>query len=181
MLGFLKKAFNTQVGPSYTDNVNTFINRIVETGNISLDNEGPFKLKKGELFIGSYDATLGVFKNNGNFAYGATTARIRIAKGLSFRLGAGKMGMEKSWVFDQPGTIHFTTQRMVFDGINTNTSVPYTKVIGLSLDASGKHLWVDRETGKDLCFKFDNQVPAEEMAKIHCFARGNVESLEKSK
>lgn len=159
-------------GKSYPKKVVATCHELLESGRAEASSDAPFRLKKNEHYIFSVGATLGTYKNNGNFGYAALTGRVRIAKGVSFRVGGGKMGMQKSWVFDQPGQLHITTQRIVFDGINKNSSVPFTKMLDMAVDNSGKVLYVDRETGADWAFKLDEKPELKKMATAFLFQKG---------
>jgi|TARA_B110000902_G_C13863480_1_gene420032 hypothetical protein len=171
MFGLFK---SKEVKQSYLEQVQSEMDNIVDNGKVALDDLPPFRMKKGEHYIFSVDANLGTYKNNGNFKYGALTGRIKIAKGISLRGGAGKMGMEKSWVFDQPGVLHVTTDRIVFNGINKNSSVNFTKVIDMTIDEDNNALFIDRESGSDWAFKMSDIPETNKMATAFLFQRGQI-------
>lgn len=162
-------------GKSYPKKVVEVCHELLESGKAEASSDAPFRLKKDEHYIFSVGATLGTYKNNGNFGYAALTGRVKVAKGVSFRIGGGKMGMQKSWVFDQPGELHVTTQRIVFDGINKNSSILYTKMLDMVVDDSGKILYVDfspRRQGSDLAFKLNEKPELRKMATAFLFQKG---------
>ena len=51
------------------------------------------------------------------------SGRIKIAKGIYYRAGAGQVARGKSWQQDQVGELHFTTERLIFNGSNKNMSL----------------------------------------------------------
>ena len=128
--------------------------------------EAPFKMKRGEQYIGSAFSTLYLWKNNGNVGAHGVTARVKIMKGVYYRVGAGQMGMQKSWVADQGGELHFTTDRIIFNGDNKNYSTPWHKVIGFTITSDGMEITIDRETGADWVFRLDAPMSVEEMATV---------------
>jgi hypothetical protein len=157
---------------SYSEHVDDAMQELIEQGSVVGSDETPFKMKKNEIFLFSVSATLGTYKRNGNVGYGGVAVRIPIAKGVSFRAGGGKMGMQKSWVFDQPGELHVTTDRIVFNGENKNTSVNFTKVIDMSIVDKQQVLYIDKETGADLAFALDSWPDVDNMASAFLAQRG---------
>ena len=189
MFNFIKNAISTakekavavkeayDYSQAYVDRVQTVVNQIVKTKQGIFQDNAPFKLKKGERYIGSTSAVLGTYKSDGRISASGVTARIPIAKGVSFRMGSGRVSMGKSWVYDQPGTLHFTSERIIFNGVNTNSSVNLTKVIDITLgDRAGNTILIDRETGKDWSFKV-NTIPEETLATIFACAKGALQEL----
>ena len=173
MFNLFKKA--TETATNYREQLNSKLNNL-QSGQIevSFDDEPPFRLKKGEKYITSAKTVLGTYKRDGGIAFGALTTRIRLAKGIFFRGGAGQVGMSKSWVFDNPGVIHFTTDRIVFDGEVSNKTMQWHKVIGLSVSDDGTQLLVDRDNGADCLFAFDTPVAMEQMFTIALYGKGLV-------
>jgi len=135
-------------------------------GEYSLYNDAPFQLKRNEKYITGVNATINLWKNTGRGGYHGITVSIPIMKGVRYRAGGGRIGMEKAWVADQQGTLHFTTDRVVFNGNNKNFSVRWDKVIGLSTDSNGTAIVIDRESGNDWAFALHNQLPVSAMATI---------------
>ena len=172
MFGLFKKS--TVTGPSYTEQVTAAADEIIATGKAVVDLNAPFRMKEGEHYIASVPATLGTYKNNGNFGAHGLTVSVKIAKGVRYRAGVGQMSMQKSWVFDQPGILHITSDRLVFNGINKNSSVNYTKVINMSIDNAKKILYVDRDTGADWAFKLDEFPEVDKMATAFLFQQGKI-------
>jgi len=156
MFGLFKKKYEDQVQEEY--------NKLTS---LTVDNDkSPIKLKKDEWYLGSMPVTMGTYKNNGNFGYGALTARLKIAKGIYARAGAGKMGLEKSWVYDHPGELHFTTQRIVFNGAYSNKTIPWSKVMEFATDSKIDKMLIGQETGKDLAFEIKEWLAPKIMASV---------------
>lgn len=182
MLSFLKKGVNkvkelhaeAKYKNQYRERVEAEIDSMKSTGSTMVESTAPFKLKKGEKYIAGVEAVLGTFKNDGNFKYGAMTARIKIAKGVHFRLGQGRIGMNKSWVYDQPGTLHLTTDRLIFNGVNKNTTLKWDKVIKVSCTDDGQQIYIDKESGSDLSFNLDSIIPESKLATALAFQTGSV-------
>jgi hypothetical protein len=123
--------------------------------------ESPVKLRPNEKLIASYDnVLLGSFKNTGNVDYVGGSGRVNIVKGFGVNLGRRKAVYEKDWVFDQKGTLYITDKRLLFDGDCRNTSIQYNKLLK-AISVDGAHLMVEKETGKDICFKFSNEFKPE--------------------
>ena len=172
MFGFLKNAFieareksaaikaESNYKKAYVDRVQQVLNDIQISKKGFFSEGAPFKLKKGELYICSTSAILGTYKNDGRIAGHGVTLRIPIVKGVAYRAGGGRVGMAKSWVYDQPGILHLTSERVIFNGVNTNSTSNLDKIINITLgDEVGSSIMVDRESGKDWSFKV-NQIPA---------------------
>jgi hypothetical protein len=157
---------------AYLSRVQSEINIILETKTGSFEDSAPFKLKRGERYIGSVSAVMGTYKNDGRVAAHGVTVRVPIMKGVSYKVGAGRVAASKSWVYDQPGTLHFTSDRIVFNGVNTNSSVNLTKVIDITLgDVTGSKITIDRDTGKDWSFKVDT-IPEKKFATLFVCHKG---------
>lgn len=192
MLGFLtkaKEAFSearaaAKYKSEYADRVVKIMEDIIENqkadGTTVLSNiskNAPFKLKKGESFLFSVNATLGTYKNDGRVSYGGLTGSIKVAKGVRFRVGSGRMAMGKSWVFDNPGTLHVTTDRIIFDGASKNVNSSLDKITNMGIDSNEMILTVDRETGADWWFRVDQWPTENEMAGFFMFQRGLVSAV----
>ena len=177
MFGLLKKGVNKikqakaeyDFKNQYVERVNAELNNIAKSGKISVQASAPFKLNRNEKYICSVGAVLGTYKRDGNFTYGALTGRIKIAKGIHFRLGQGRIGMSKSWVYDQPGTIHFTSERLIFDGVDQNITLKWNKVMKIQMEKDGSLMYVDKMSGADLAFKLDQIIPEKDMATAFAF------------
>ncbi len=182
MLSLLKKGVNkikkvhadAKHKNQYRERVEAEIDNIKAKGSTSVESTAPFKLKKGEKYIAGVEAVLGTYKRDGNFQYGAMTARIKIAKGVHFRLGQGRVGMSKSWMYDQPGTLHLTTDRLIFNGVNKNTTLKWDKVIKVSCTDDGQQIYIDKESGSDLSFNLDSIIPESQFATAVAFQTGAV-------
>jgi len=165
----------------YADRVAKIMDDIIENQKVdgttvlsNISKTAPFKMKKGESFLFSINATLGTYKNDGRVSYGGLTGSIRVAKGVRFRVGSGRIAMGKSWVFDNPGTLHVTTDRIIFDGATKNVNSKLDKIIKMGIDPNEMILTVDRETGGDWWFRVDQWPTENEMAGFFMFQRGLV-------
>lgn len=158
MLGFLFKKKEKEVVPTYLEQV--------ETATPSEPKPAPFKMKKGEQYITSTPATLCLYKSDGRISGHGITARVKIMKGVYYRVGTGRVGMGKSWQADQSGELHFTTDRIIFDGSNKNLSTQWHKVINLGISTDGKQISIDRESGADWVFVVDQALPISEFKAI---------------
>jgi len=164
MFGFFTKNKTPKVATAtYADQIQQVTDPVFQDRT-----DAPFRLKKNEEYIGSQSATLCLYKNDGRIGGHGITARVKIMKGVYYRVGTGRMAMGKSWQADQHGTLHFTTDRIVFDGDNKNFSVRWDKVIGFGFNGheDGCQIKVDRETGADWVFILDQQLPVEQMATV---------------
>ncbi len=126
----------------------------------------PFRMRKGEQYITSVNAGLFLYKSDGRIGGHGITGRIKIAKGIYYRAGAGRVATGKSWQQDQVGELHFTTERLIFNGSNKNMSVKWEKVIQLGANDDGTVITIDRESGPDWTFKLVEALPVEEFAAI---------------
>ena len=161
----------------YREEVQSLMRDIVEKKiPVEADDTPPFKMKKDEKYLFGADAVLGTYKSDGRIAGHGVTARIKIAKGLYYRLGSGRVGMGKSWMYDEPGTLHFTTDRIIFNGSTKNYSVPMHKILDISLGEEGKEIYVDREAGADWSFRMPGIIPADKLATAILFQRGAIEA-----
>lgn len=177
----IKAAEKAPAPKSYIDMVNAAEKEIIANSNITLDDErSPITLKRGEAYLFSVPATLGTYKSNGKVGYSGVTVSIPIMKGVRYRVGSGRMGVQKSWVFDNPGVLHVTTTRVVFDGSTKNSSAPMSKIIEMQIDEANRCLLIGRESGPDWAFKMNEFPPADKMAAALAFAEGRVNNFKKA-
>ena len=164
MFGLFKKS---EPKETYQDLISKFQKPVFQD-----KTSAPFRLQKEEEYIGSTTATLCLYKNDGRIAGHGITARVKIAKGIYYRAGAGRVGMNKSWQADQSGVLHFTTNRVIFDGSNKNFSVKWEKVLGLGYTPDGLQLSIDRESGADWLFVLEQPMPADQFSTV-CMVEEN--------
>jgi len=154
--------------PSYIELVN-------QTTDVNVfKDSSPFRLKKDEKYIGCKPATLFLYKSDGRIAGHGVTARIKIAKGIYYRAGAGRVGSSKSWQPDQTGDLHFTSDRIIFNGSNKNFSVRWNKVLELQTEETGKQIKIDRETGADWLFQLGENFEHTEFRTIWNMSQGEM-------
>lgn len=125
----------------------------------------PFKMKRNEQYIGSSNAVLYIYKNNGRFGVVGASTGVKVA-GVRFRIGGGQVATSKSWQAEQSGELHFTTDRVIFNGSNKNYSVQWSKVIAFSITSDGTEISFDRESGPDWLFKLAKPMSIEQMATV---------------
>jgi hypothetical protein len=112
-------------------------------------------LRRGEVCHAMRSATHLEFRRTTQAVrYAGPYARIRIMKGIYYRLGQVNVQPISKDVL-QPldnGTLYLTSQRLIFDGSKKNTSLPFSKIINFVLFADG--LQIEKETGRDVFFEF---------------------------
>lgn len=90
--------------------------------------------------------------------YHGPTARIRIAKGVYWRVGSisptrvtEEMLAPLDW-----GTLYITNRRLLFDGSKKSATIQLSKIINFTLYRDG--IGIEKETGKDQIVQFDGEV-----------------------
>lgn len=88
--------------------------------------------------------------------YSGPSGRVRIAKGLYWRMGYTNVERVTSdyLALLGVGTLYITSQRLLFDGHQKNTSIPLTKIINFTVHPDG--LTIEKDSGKDQIFQYDN-------------------------
>jgi len=158
---------NTSFKKSYND----LVGEAIENNSFEMENSPTFKLKRGEVHIVSIPATLGTYTYDGGGGYAVAQQRVKLWKGASVRLGGGKVVRTKSWVFAERGTLHITSNRVIFDGETKNYRVLMTKVLDTAFD--DKIIYIDRETGADWKFKLDQPIKPKVMASAFLSLKGH--------
>ena len=90
--------------------------------NVSVD------LMKDESLLTCYDAVKYVYKRTGEYTFRGPTVRIKIAKGVHYRAGKGKVSAPKAWLPEERGTVVVTTKRVLFIGERSTQKVRTNKV-----------------------------------------------------
>ncbi len=143
-----------------------------KSNNVSIIESSPIKLKKGESLLAYFDNTqMGTYKRNGTMVSHGVTARIRIAKGVSYRMGVGQLAMLKSWVFDELGTLYITTKGVFFNGSHANTFISYDNMMQC-ITPDGINLMVDKRSGKDVCFKLPTELDPKLAVIMYAYSMG---------
>ncbi len=87
-----------------------------------------------------------------SIGYAGPTARIRIAKGVYWRMG--KLGLQRSTkeVLKQldTGTLYVTGKRLILDGAAKTTNIPLRRVMNFTPYADG--IRIEKDSGKDQFF-----------------------------
>ncbi len=116
-------------------------------------NDGiPLVLKKAEQLAWASTAQLKKFKKVTNsISYGGPTASIRIAKGISYRVGSLKLARSTSEVLDieDSGVFWLTNQRIGFIGKKKHFTFPYDKILSFDLSPDGLFL---RKEGRESAY-----------------------------
>lgn len=92
--------------------------------------------------------------------YSGTSARIRIMKGVSFRIGEVRpqRTTAEQMVYIDSGTVYVTNKRLIFDGTRKNTTIPLRKIMYLTPYRDGVE--IEKETGRNPFLKFEADVEA---------------------
>jgi len=93
--------------------------------------------------------------------YGGPTARIKIMKGVYWRMGdvGVQRVTEDVLTHLDAGTLFFTSKRLLFDGANKTTTIPLTKVLNFTLYSDA--IRIEKSAGKDQIFKFAEDTDVE--------------------
>jgi hypothetical protein len=117
--------------------------------------DAPIHLRRGETCHAIQRATHLEFRRvTRAVRYAGPYARIRIMKGVYYRIGQVNLQPLSEDVL-QPldeGILYLTSQRLLFDGSRKNVSIPFTKIIDFTVHGDG--LQIEKETGKDVYFRF---------------------------
>lgn len=90
--------------------------------------------------------------------YAGPTARIKIVKGLYWRMGQislDRVTQEVLTLLDT-GTLYVTSKRFLFDGAKKNTSIPLGRIINFTVYQNG--IQVEKDSGKDQFFECEGDL-----------------------
>jgi hypothetical protein len=102
-----------------------------------------FQLKKDErvYLVASGAALVETRRGKGHYEGGNSGVSIRIARGMSYRVGASRgtfvQGEERPAVIDEDGEALITNQRVVFRGPKQSREWAFTKLLGYDRDLPG--------------------------------------------
>lgn len=161
-----------QYQEQYAERVGACANEMHTTQQWATSTLAPFRMQKRELYIASVTARLGVYKADGRGGYYGTTVSIPIAKGVRFRMGSGRVYQNKSWQYTDQGELHFTTERLIYNGSTENLQIKWDKVLAITMNPTGSYLYIDRHTGKDVSFLLDEALSEREMATVLAYQQG---------
>lgn len=113
----------------------------------------PIRLQREECCHVSVPASHHEFRTvTRAFRYSGPTARIKIAKGISWRLGQINLERVTDEVLTQldSGTLYVTNKRLLFDGTRKTAQIPFKKVMRFTPYQNG--IRVEKDSGKDQFF-----------------------------
>jgi Chloroplast envelope transporter len=125
----------------------------LEQGDLPQSN-APIQLRKGEVCHLESTAGHSEFRSvTRSIRYGGPVARVRIMKGLYYRVGQVNVQRIAEDVLTQidVGSLYLTNKRLIFNGSKKNTTIPLAKIINFEVYADG--LKIEKETGKDQFFQ----------------------------
>lgn len=87
--------------------------------------------------------------------YSGPTARIRLARGLSWRIGHLAVNRVTQDVLKEIGfgTLYLTSKRLIFDGARKTTTLALRRILSFTVYQDG--LQIEKDSGKDQYIKFD--------------------------
>ena len=90
------------------------------------------------------------------YNYGGPTARIKIAKGIYYRLGSigVRPQSEDVWQTIDRGTIYLTNKRIIFMGEKGNKTIPIHKILSFTPYSDG--VYIQKDSGKSPFLKFSD-------------------------
>jgi hypothetical protein len=160
----------TPKGPTYADQVD----QILQSGQLTIetiDNPG-FKLKRGEVCLFDQDTSLYLHKRTGTIGGHGISGRIKLAKGIYYRVGVGKIGAPKDWRIEDNGRLVITNKRMLFIGDLKTLSATHTQILDTQISNDGSEMLIKRDKGPDWRFAFGQVAPVERMAGAISYLKG---------
>lgn len=113
------------------------------------------QLRKSEVCHGASEVTHAEYRKvTKSVGYGGPVARVRIMKGLYYRVGHVNVSRVSEDVLQEldSGMLYLTSRRMIFNGSKRNVSLPLGKILNFIVHPEG--LQIEKETGRDLFFRF---------------------------
>lgn len=117
--------------------------------------DAPIMLKRGEFCLGHRLAeATEVRTRTRSISYGGPSARIRIAKGISYNIGSRRISSHKEEYEHSfgNGSLTITSSRLIWSGDNRTLSIPYNKIINVEAYSDGVTIYKD--TGKPINFGY---------------------------
>ncbi len=150
--------------------------------NLNVDNETKNQLEKFKLYwviengeIPTIDVNINLQKNESCYFaskidwheqrtvtqrinYGGPVARIRIAKGVYYRVGSisGHAVKKDEWKLIDSGTIYLTNKRLIFVGQSKNTNIRLNRILGFTPYSDGVE--IDKDTGRKPLLSFTQDI-----------------------
>jgi envelope transporter Tic110 len=111
-------------------------------------------LKRGEICHGMVAASHHEFRTTTKgVGYAGVTGRIRIMRGVYYRVGQLNVGRVTEEVLKllDTGTLYLTSTRLLFDGSTKSATIARTKIIGFIIFSDG--IQIEKDSGKDQFFQ----------------------------
>ncbi|RIV31532.1 hypothetical protein D2V08_13885 [Flagellimonas lutimaris] len=131
----------------------------IENGELPIYTNPPINIQKSEnlYFMGrvNWQEQRRVTKR---INYGGPTARIKIAKGVYYRMGsiAAKSVSEDVWKVIDSGNLYLTNKRIIFMGSKGNKTIRLNKVLDITPYKNGVD--IQKDTGKSPFLEFSTNV-----------------------
>jgi hypothetical protein len=157
-----KVAENLGVNVSYDGEMQRLADRFrllwrIEQGELPVIS-APILLQKGESCHWSMmDVSLHELRTvTTRIGYSGPTARIRIMKGVYWRVGSLGVNRSSQDVLKllDIGTLYLTSKRLLFDGAKKTTNIPLRRIINFAIYEDG--IKIEKDSGKDQVFQFTN-------------------------
>ena len=165
-MGFLQRLFGSTpertVAPTQS-----FLDEMASSTDVSITDQTPsFNLKRNEIFLQSIPCELWTHRANANVGFAIASQRVKLWKGFSVRVGGGKVARGKSWQKLDHGILNITNNRIIFNGSTKNSTQLHTKILNIIPTKKGDGIHVNRESGPDWKFQFNNKITPTEMRTI---------------
>ena len=131
--------------------------------------EYPFILQRGErLFFCDENVRIYETKTETSYQAGSRGVSVRIAKGLSYRIGnsRGKRIQEEVLAFKGVGTAAITTKNLYYLVDDRSVRIPLAKLVSVTQHGNEIELVKEAVRPKPLTFKFNDEQDARLMAQI---------------
>jgi hypothetical protein len=118
------------------------------------------QLRKGEICHAASEVTHAEYRKvTKSVGYGGPVARVRIMKGLYYRVGHVNVNRVSEDVLQEldAGMLYLTSRRVIFNGSKRNVSLPLGKILNFIVHPDG--LQIEKETGRDLFLRFFSPDP----------------------
>lgn len=116
----------------------------------------PVRLQRGEVCHWCGFGRLNEYRSvTTRVGYSGPTARIRIARGLSWRMGSLAVSRVTQDVLKEldSGTCYVTSKRLIFNGSKKTTALPLRRILNFTIYQDG--VQIEKDSGKDQYFRFD--------------------------
>lgn len=131
--------------------------------------EPPFIFQRGErLFFCDESVRIYETKTETSYKAGSRGVSVRIAKGLSYRIGnsRGKRIQEEVVDFKGIGTVAITTKNLYYLVDDRSVRIPLSKLVSVTQNGNEMELVKEAARPQPITFKFDDEQDARLMARI---------------